>query len=136
MTDATVILVPISYPLNSSSLRTLQRATELARSVNGPHLYILHVNLLHKDENVRRDALRREVEEEVGPLDNTSYHIRDAFLLEEAILYEAVQQNADYVIIGKDTRARWRQVLTTRLDMDVDLQAFLQRHLNAELIVV
>lgn len=60
----------------------------------------------------------------------------NAFLLEEAILYEAVQQDADYVVIGKKTKARWRQLLTDRLGIDIDLEAFLQHHLNATLLVV
>ncbi|WP_228546265.1 hypothetical protein [Halegenticoccus tardaugens] len=94
------------------------------------------MNLLHKGEHVERKDLVRAVEREFGSLPNVSYHARNAFLLEEAILYEAIQQDVDYVIIGKDTKARWRQILSDRLDIDTDLEAFLQRHLNTKLVVV
>ena len=131
-----MFLIPIRYPFEERSVRTLKRAIELANDHETTHLYILHVNLLHQDEHVKRGDLVRAVEREFGSLANASYHVRNAFLLEEAILYEAVQQDADYVVIGKDTKARWRQILTDRLDIDVDLEAFLQHHLNAKLVVV
>ena len=135
MTEA-LFMVPLRYPLHERGVGTLQRALDLAAEHENAHLYILHVNLLHKNEHVDREALVRAVERAVGSLDNATYHVRNAFLLEEAILYEAVQQDADYVIIGKDTRARWRQILTHRLDMDIDLETFLRHHLNATLVVV
>lgn len=131
-----LFLVPLRYPLQERSVGTLRRALELADEHENAHLYILHVNLIHENEHVEREALVRAVEREFGSLDDATYHVRDAFLLEEAILYEAVQQDADYVVIGKDTRARWRQILTHRLDLDIDLEAFLQHHLNATLVVV
>lgn len=131
-----LVLVPISYPLQSASVGTLRRAVEETDSLEDGHLYVLHVNLLHRSEDVDREDLRRAVERELGPLDNVSYHVRDAFLHEEAILYEAVQNDADYVVIGKDRRARWRQMLSKRLDLGVDLGEFLEEHLHAELIVV
>lgn len=131
-----LFLVPLRYPLQERSVDTLRRALELADEHENAHLYILHVNLIHENEHVEREALVRAVEREFGSLDDATYHVRDAFLLEEAILYEAVQQDADYVVIGKDTRARWRQILTHRLDLDIDLEAFLQHHLNATLVVV
>lgn len=132
----TVFLVPIRYPLTEFSIETVKRAVELAADHENSHLYILHVNLLHRDERATRDDLASAVTREFGPLQNASFHVRSAFLLEEAILYEAVQQDADYVIIGRDTRARWRQILSDRLDIDVDLERFLRDHLNAELVVV
>jgi hypothetical protein len=94
------------------------------------------VNLLHKGEHAEREDLVRAVEQEFGSVTSASYHVRDAFLLEETILYEAIQQDVDYVVIGKDTTARWRQILSDRLDIDTDLEVFLQRHLNTKLVVV
>lgn len=132
----TGFLVPIRYPLRESSVRTLKRAIELGDEYESAHLYILYVNLLHKGEHVEREELVRAVGREFGSLPNASYHVRNAFLLEEAILYEAIQQDVDYVVIGKDTRARWRQILSDRLDIDTDLEVFLQRHLNTKLVVV
>lgn len=130
------ILIPVRYPLREDSVRTLKRAVELAEGNENAHLYILHVNLLHRGEHVERDDLVRAVEREFGTLADASYHVRNAFLLEEAILYEAVQQDVDYVVIGRDTKARWRQILADRLDIDTDLEVFLERHLNATLVVV
>ena len=132
----TGFLVPIRYPLQESSVRTLKRAIELAEGYENAHLYILYVNLLHKGEHVEREELVRAVEREFGSLPNASYHVRNAFLLEESILYEAIQQDVDYVVIGKDTTARWRQILSDRLDIDTDLEVFLQRHLSTKLVVV
>ncbi|WP_158059528.1 universal stress protein [Halorussus halophilus] len=132
----TGFLVPIRYPLQEGSVRTLKRAIELADEYENAHLYILYVNLLHKGVHVERDDLVRAVKQEFDSLPNASYHVRNAFLLEEAILYEAIQQDVDYVVIGKDTRARWRQILSDRLDIDTDLEVFLQRHLNTKLVVV
>lgn len=131
-----LFMVPLRYPLHERGIGTLRRALELAGEHENAHLYVLHVNLIHEDEHVERRDLARAIEREFGSLDNATYHVRSAFLLEEAILYEAVQQDADYVVIGRDTRARWRQILTDRLDLDTDLETFLQRHLGAKLIVV
>jgi hypothetical protein len=113
----------------------IERAIVLADGLENAHLYFLHVDLLHKSKGVSQIDLCQSVERTVGPIDTASYHVRSAFLLEEAILYEAVQIDADYVIIGKSTKARWRQVIANRLDMDVDLETFLREHLDAELVV-
>ena len=129
-------LVPVRWPLGERSVATLRRAVELAADHEDAHLSVLHVNLLYGDERVGRADLAAAVERELGPLSNATCHVRNAFLLEEAILYEAVQQDADYVVIGRDTRAKWRQILTDRLDIDIDLEAFLREHLQAELVVV
>ncbi len=113
----------------------MARAIDLADELDDPHLYILHVNVLHEGEAVDRTDLRRAVEEAVDPPSNASCHVRDAYLIEEAILREASQQNADYVVIGKSMRARWRRLLADRLGVGVDLEAFLDNQLNAELVV-
>lgn len=135
MSERTVV-VPVRYPLEAASVRTLRRAIETAEDHERAHLYVLHVNLLHSGRHVSRRDLARAVEREVGPLENASYHVRDAFLLEEAILYEAVQQNADYVVVGRDRKASWRRILSERLGLRVDVEAFLAAHLDAKLVVV
>lgn len=130
------ILVAIRYPLKEQSIRTLQRAIELAEDQGNANLSILHINALHHNEHVTKQALANAVEREFGSLANATYHVRDAFLLEEAILYESIQQKAKYVVIEEDTRGKWRQILTHRLQIDVDVEAFLREQLNAHLIVV
>lgn len=130
------ILVAIRYPLKEQSVRTLKRAIELAGDQESAKLFILHINAIHHNEHVTKQALANAVERECGPLANATYHVRDAFLPEEAILYESIQQKAEYVVIEEDTRSKWRQILTYRLQLDVDIEAFLRDHLNAHLIVV
>jgi K+-sensing histidine kinase KdpD len=131
-----LILVPVRYPLEAAGVRTLDRAIELAEQVGSAHIYILYVNLIHKDERVKRADLRRAVEQTVGPIENASYHVRDAFLLEETILSESINQNVDYIVIGRERGSRWLRAFTARLTADVDLETFLRTRTDAELVVV
>lgn len=130
------LLVPIRVPLTDASKQTLRGAMEHASSLDGAHLYVLHVNVVHRDDRVTRADLQQCVEEQFGPLENASYHIRETFLLEEAILDEAYQQDVDAVVIGHPRRSRLRRILENRLDLSVDLESFLEKHLDADLVVV
>lgn len=130
------LLVPLSYPLKDHGKRTVRHAIELADRLENAHLYFLHVNLAYKGKTVKKRHLVDAVTREFGTLPNASYHVREAFLLEEAIINEATQQDVSHVIIGKDRKARWRQILAERLDIDVDLAAHLGQHLSAEVVVV
>jgi K+-sensing histidine kinase KdpD len=130
-----MLLVPIQFPMTEDSIRTVSQAMDLANQLDDPHIYILHVNLAYRGKPVKRPELQRSVEAAVGFLPHASYHVRDAQLLEEAIIDEAKQQGVDYVIIGHSQRARWRRALATRLNMTVDLESFLPQHLDAEVVV-
>lgn len=132
----THILVPICYPLKGSSVRTLERAIEIADVRDDAVLSIFHVNTIHESKQVSQEDLARDVEREIGPLANATYDVRDAFLVEEAILYEAIQQKADSVVIGKDTRVRWRRILSHRLGIDADIEKFLRHNFSGNLVVV
>lgn len=132
----TIILVPVRYPLQEENVRTIKKAIEIAEQQGDAELSILHINVIHENEKVTRDDLVRAVKRKFGRLANATYEVRNSFLLEETILYEAVQQKADYVVIGKDRRARWRQILSFVLGTDVHLERFLEEHLNANLVVV
>ena len=132
----TTLLVPIRYPPQEASVQTVTHAIDLADRHDDAHVYVLHVNVLHKDEDVDRRDLTRALEQEIEPPPHTSFHVRDAYLIEKAILSEAAQQNAEYVVIGKSMRARWRQLLTDHLGVGIDLEAFLDQQLNAELVVI
>lgn len=131
-----LILVTVPYPLCTSGVRTLHRAIQLRDQIGDGHLVVLHINLRQKGEYTNQEELVRAVRQTVGRLEGTSYHVRSTFFLEEAILYEATQQEADYVVIGKTTRGRWRRALSSRLGLAVDLESFLRRHLDSELVVV
>jgi K+-sensing histidine kinase KdpD len=130
-----MLLVPVQFPLTEDSTRTISQAMELATQLDDPHLYILHVNLTYRGKPVKRNELQRSVEAAVGNLPHASYHVRTTHLLEEAILNEAKQQGADYVIIGHSQRARWRRALASRLNMAVDLESFLPQHLDVEVVI-
>ncbi|MFC4543460.1 universal stress family protein [Halosolutus amylolyticus] len=131
----TALLVPIRYPPNTASVETVTHAIDLAEGFDDVHLFILHVNVLHRGEDVDRTELRQAVEDEIDPLANATCHVRDAYLIENAILDEAAQQDVDYVVIGESMRARWRQLLADRLGVGIDLEAALHGRLNAELVV-
>ncbi|SFC56255.1 hypothetical protein SAMN05444422_110127 [Halobiforma haloterrestris] len=131
----TTLLVPIRYPPQEASVETISHAIDVADELDDSHLYILHVNVLHKGEDIDRTELRRTVEERIETPPYASCHVRDAYLLEKAILKEAAEQDADYVVIGQSMRARWRQLLTDHLGVGVDLEVFLEQQLNAELVV-
>ncbi|WP_306061485.1 universal stress protein [Natronococcus wangiae] len=133
--NRTTLLVPIRYPPQEASVQTIAHAIDLADELDDTHLYILHVNVLHKGEDIDRTQLRRTVEEKVDTPPDASCHVRDAYLLEKAILKEAAEQDADYVVIGQSMRARWHQLLADHLGVGVNLEAFLDHQLNAELVV-
>lgn len=132
----TTVLVPVRHPLSDAGVQTITRAVELADEFDDAALYILYVNLLQKNERVTPRDLKAAVEQELGPLANASYNVANAFLLEEAILNEAAQEDADYVVIGHSLRGRLRNLIADRLDLGVDLEGVLREHLDAELIVV
>jgi K+-sensing histidine kinase KdpD len=132
----TTILVPVRYPLEEQNVRTIKKALDIAEQQGDAVLSILHINVIHKNERVTRDDLVSAVESKFGRLANARYEVSKAFLLEEAILNEAIQQKAEYVVIGKDRRARWRRILSSLLGKNVHIESFLQKHLNANLVVV
>lgn len=132
----TIIMCPIRYPLKPPSVRTLKRTIDLAEQIGAAQIHILHINILHKGEKVDQVELSKAVTQTVGSLPNADYNIQDGFLLEESILHEAVQLRADYVVIGKSRRSRWRRLLGDRIAGNVDLETFLQNHLDSELVVV
>ncbi|WP_254524492.1 universal stress family protein [Natrinema caseinilyticum] len=118
-------------------MRTLDHAIARADQFDDAQLVIVHVNLLHTGkEEIDRTQLRCALDEEVGLPDNTNCYVRDAYLIEKAILGEADLQNADYVIIGESTQSRWRQLLAARFDIGTDLESALSHQLDGDLIVV
>lgn len=130
------VLVPVRLPLKESGRETLRRAAERANELGDAHLIVLHVNLLHHGDSVTQSELERRAASAVGSLSPVSYYTRNSFFLEEAILDEAFDQDADYVFIGRPRQRRWRRLLSNRVGLTLDLESFLQRHLDAELIVV
>lgn len=129
------LLVPVRIPLKESGEQTILEAIDFATELGGAHLYFLHVNLQYKNTSITRPQLQRSIETTVGALPDASYHTRDTFFLEDAILDEATFQEVDYVIIGHSRRKRWRHWLSRRLGTTIDLESVLKQKLEAELVV-
>lgn len=130
----TLVVVPVRYPLSRHSRATLQRAIEQAET-HDADLTVLHVNLYQNDDNVSRTELKSAVEREFGRLALARYVVRSGFLVEETILDEVAAEEADYVVIGEKQAGRWRKMVRRLID-DPDIDGFLRRELDCEVITV
>lgn len=130
----TRVVVPVRYPLSARSRATLAEAIRITEEREGS-LTVLHVNQYQDSKQVTRRKLRREVESNFGELEAARYVVRKGLFLEEAILDEVAAEEADVVVIGKQQASRWRRVLR-RLVGDPDIEQFLDKHLDCELIRV
>lgn len=129
------LLVPVRIPLESSGKQTISEAIDLGNELGGAHLFFLYVNLQYKNASITRSQLQDHIENAIGVLPDASYHTRDTFFLEDAILDEAAFQEVDYVIIGHSRRKRWRRWLSRRFETSIDLESILRQKLEAELVV-
>ncbi|WP_135830115.1 universal stress protein [Halorussus halobius] len=130
----TQVVVPVRYPLTGHSKRTLAEAVRIAEERDAA-LTVLHVNVYQRGREVTRTTLRRAVEAEFGRLANARYVVREGFLVEETILDEVAAEDADVVVIGHKQASRWRRALR-RLSSDPDVETYLRRKLDAEIVTV
>ncbi|WP_336133841.1 universal stress protein [Natronomonas amylolytica] len=128
----TLVVVPVRYPLSEHSRATVKRAIDLARDEEAD-LTVLHVNLYQSDQRVTRTELKRAVEREFGRLDFARYVARPGFLVEETILDEVAEEDADFVVIGQKQASRWRSMVRRLVD-DPDIEDFLRRELDCQVI--
>jgi nucleotide-binding universal stress UspA family protein len=128
----TLVVVPVRYPLSEHSRATLQRAIDLAREENA-ELTVLHVNPYQTDKRVTRTELKKAVEQAFGQLEFARYVVRSGFLVEETILDEVAEENADFVVIGQKQASRWRSMVRRLVD-DPDIEDFLRRELDCQVI--
>lgn len=128
------VLVPVRYPLSDHSIRTLSKAVEEANERDA-ELLVLHVNLYQNGTEVTRGELKAAVQAEVGPLSNVRYLVDRAFIVEEQILKEIVNEDADVVVLGHKQLGRWRRTVNQLLD-DPDIAQYLQQQVDTEFIVV
>ncbi len=128
------VVVPVRYPLSSHSKKTLAQAIELAEDRDGD-LSVLHVDLYQDSRDVSRAELKRSVESEFGRLQNARYIVRKGFLVEETILEEIANEDADVVVIGHKQEGRWRRMIR-KLVSDPDIESYLRQRLECELVVV
>lgn len=110
MADLTTILVPVRYPLTDRSARTLAAAGRLAHDHAPADLRVLHVNLYQKGDRTQTDELTRAISATLDGVE-ASVTTREGFLVEEVILEEATQTDADIVVVGANQRATWRKFL-------------------------
>jgi nucleotide-binding universal stress UspA family protein len=128
----TLVVVPVRYPLSEHSRATVKRPIYIAREEDA-ELTVLHVNLYQSDQRVTRTELKRAVEREFGRLDFARYVVRPGFLVEETILDEVAEENADFVVIGQKQASRWRSMVRRLVD-DPDIEDFLRRELECQVI--
>ncbi|MEF8806680.1 universal stress protein [Natronomonas sp.] len=128
----TLVLVPVRYPLSEHSRATVKRAIDIAREEEA-ELTVLHVNLYQNDQRVTRTELKRAVEREFGRLNFARYVVRPGFLVEETILDEVAEEDADFVVIGQKQASRWRSMVRRLVD-DPDVEDFLRRELECKVI--
>lgn len=130
----TLVVVPVRYPLTRHSRATLAEAIRIAEEEDAD-LTVLHVDLHQDSHGVTLSELKHAVEAEFGVLDRVRYAIRRAFLVEEAILEEVVEEDAEIVVIGDKQVGRWRRMLGRVLDHP-DVGSFLRTELDCTLITV
>lgn len=123
----TTILVPIRYPLTDESAQTLAAAGRLAQQHAPTDLWVLHVNLYQFDDKTQTEELTRAISSTLDDVD-ASVSTRRGFLVEEVILKEATQINADVVVVGANQRTRLRRLLSRVLGNEPDVGSFLQEN--------
>lgn len=133
--DRTTILVPIRYPLTDESARTLAAAGRLANDRAPADLRVLHVNLLQTGADVHTADLTGAISSVLDGVD-ASVSTRRGFLVEEVILEEATQIDADVVVIGANRKARWRQLLSRLVGNEPVVGSFLREHAPRAIDVV
>lgn len=130
------VLVPVRYPLTPDSRATAEAALKLVQDEpDDAELVFMHVNLFQDEKKVTWKELRRTVERnfDVG---NASYVIRKGFLVEETILEEAADQDADVIVIGRTRAGRLRRALRRLIGNDPNVENFLRQNLDVRIEVV
>lgn len=129
------VLVPVQYPLTDTNRRAIGRATELLTDASNPELLVFHLNEIQSDRRIDRRTLREAVETEFEGLEAT-YLVRDGFLVEEAIIEEAIRLEMDYIVLSEDRRNRWRRLLDTLFDVEQSPEEFIRDHTGIHVEVV
>lgn len=125
MIRKTTILVPIRYPVTDQGARTLAAAGRLAQEHAPADLRVLHVNLLQNGHTTRTQELTDAISSTLDDVDAV-VTTRKGFLLEEVILEEASQINADVVVVGANQQAFWRKLLARLLGNSTEVVSFLR----------
>lgn len=135
MADETTILVPIRYPLTEQSARTLATAGRLARDHAPVDLTVLHVNLHQRGATAQKREITRAVSSTLDGVD-ASVLIRQGYLVEEEILEEATQLDADIVVVGTNQQATWKKILRRTLGNDPEVGDHLRENTTSDTEIV
>lgn len=135
MTDRTRILVPIRYPLTDQSAQTLAAAGRLAHDHAPADLRVLHVNLYHTGDNTQSTELTRAISSTLDGIE-ASVTTRRGFLVEEVILEEATQIDADIVVVGGNQQPTWRRLLRRLLQNDPEVSSYLHDHTTDDIDIM
>lgn len=130
-----IVLIPVRYPLTDRNRSAINKGRELLADALDPELLLLHINRLQKGEHVTRSDLRTAIEAEFGALPAT-YLVRDAFLYEEAVLNEALNHDVDHIVLSERRYSAWQQLVRETLDIDVDLETFLDAQLETTIHII
>lgn len=131
----TQIVVPVRYPLSDHSRATLAGAIEIAEAEADASLTVLHINLYQNGKEVTRSQLKDAVEAEFGPIEYARYAVRSGFIVEQSILEEIANEEADIVVIGKKQAGRWRRMVQRVID-NPDVESYLRDRLPCEVVTV
>ncbi|QSG12043.1 Nucleotide-binding protein, UspA family [Halapricum desulfuricans] len=93
------------------------------------------MNLYQENGRVTRTDLKEAVEDAFGYLSDARYVVRSGFLVEETILDEIIDGDADVVVIGQKQTSKWREMIRRLLD-DPDLERFLDDELDCRIVTV
>lgn len=135
MTEHTRILVPIRYPLNDESSRTLAAAGRLAQQHAPAEIFVLHVNLFQTNENIQTEELTRAISSVLDDV-TASVITRRGFFVEEVILEEAQDLHADVIVVGAEKKAVWRRLLRRLLGNEPAVGSYLEDHVTGQMDVI
>lgn len=127
------ILVPVRYPLDDRSRSTLVEAVARARD-GEDRLVVLHVDLFQDPSDVDRRDLARAADDVVGDV-AADYVVRRGFLVEQTILEEAANRDADTIVIGETAVGRLRRAMRRLIGNDPDVEGYLREHLDVAIEV-
>jgi nucleotide-binding universal stress UspA family protein len=129
------VLIPVRYPLTDNNRRAIERGIDLVNGHENPELLVFHLNELQSDQRIGRKTLREAVEAEFDGID-ASYVVRDGFLVEEAIIEEAIRLEMDYIVLSTYRRNRWTQLFEAILGIDERPEQLIRERTGIELEVI
>lgn len=130
----THVLVPVRYPLSETSRQTVETAVEVTRE-RGGELTVLHVNRSDLDRRVTRTMLKTAVERVIAADIDVRYVVRRGPLVEETILEEVTEEDADIVVVGRGRSGIIGRVIRLLFD-EPNVETYLRNRHSGEILAV